>query len=98
MHVVALQVCNSCLQKVLCMQEFRRLSANLGAARDRAELFAGSSETSIPIGGQVGSIALLMFVLRVGRSVLLFSGVLLLLKLDLTTQRPCMQLARSLLF
>ena len=35
------------------MQEFRRLNANLGAARDRVELLAGSSETSLPIGGQV---------------------------------------------
>ncbi len=28
------------------MQEFRRLQSALGAARDRAELFAGSSDAS----------------------------------------------------
>lgn len=48
------------LLKVWGPQEFRRLSANLGAAKDRAELFAGSSETSIPIGGQVGAFGLFL--------------------------------------
>ncbi len=38
---------------MLCLQEFRRLSATLGAARDRAELFGGSSESaSLAVGAR----------------------------------------------
>ncbi|KAK9861433.1 hypothetical protein WJX84_006699 [Apatococcus fuscideae] len=42
------------------MQEFRRLNVNLGAARDRADLFAGGSATSIPSMGGQGSSGLLL--------------------------------------